>query len=140
MAIFEEHMDLIDIDKITITKKLKNSIHFNDGNHDYNFSLSKNTLFKRFDTSDNKKIFGFYVNILDDPFDFLLNLKEDNTSNIYDLSSQQNNEIDYIVLPLYSPKSGNVEERSGLNQWNAKGRKRDDNEVYIYLFQHGYTR
>jgi len=39
--------------------------------------------------------------------------------------------VDYIVLPLYSPKSGKVEECSGLNQWNAGGRQRNPDEVYI---------
>ncbi|HPT72558.1 MAG TPA: NgoFVII family restriction endonuclease, partial [Candidatus Cloacimonadota bacterium] len=38
-----------------------------------------------------------------------------------------------IVLPLYSSKSGNVEPKSGLNQWNAddEKRRRKPNEMYI---------
>ena len=39
--------------------------------------------------------------------------------------------LDFIILPLYSPRSNKVENSSGLNQWNAKGRVRDVNEVYI---------
>ncbi len=35
------------------------------------------------------------------------------------------------MLPLYSPQTKQVEEKSGLNQWNAGGRKRNENEVYI---------
>ncbi|MGL4983034.1 MAG: hypothetical protein ACRC4W_09345, partial [Treponemataceae bacterium] len=38
-----------------------------------------------------------------------------------------------IYLPLYSPLSGEVQEKSGLNQWNARGRLRDPNEVYIVV-------
>jgi hypothetical protein len=35
------------------------------------------------------------------------------------------------VLPLYSIRLGEVAEKSGINQWNAGGRKRDFGEVYI---------
>ena len=35
-----------------------------------------------------------------------------------------------IYLPLYG-RDHTVFEKSGLNQWNAKGRLRDKNEVYI---------
>ena len=47
------------------------------------------------------------------------------------LKGIENEVEDYIVLPLYSPKENKVQEKSGLNQWNANGRKRDYNEVYI---------
>ena len=42
-------------------------------------------------------------------------------------------ETDEVVLPLYSTRSfmGEVLPRSGLNQWNADGRPRDLDEVYI---------
>ncbi|GAD89172.1 hypothetical protein VHA01S_016_00290 [Vibrio halioticoli NBRC 102217] len=39
---------------------------------------------------------------------------------------------EFVVLPLYSMARGkNVPERSGLNQWNARGRSRHPDEVYI---------
>ena len=65
MAIFEEHMDLIDIENISITAINNTTIHFTDGLHDYNFSLSKSTLLKRFDTTDKNKLYGFNVEILE---------------------------------------------------------------------------
>lgn len=40
-------------------------------------------------------------------------------------------EVQEIILPLYSPRNGYVYERSGLNQWNADGRLRDCSEIYI---------
>src|SRR5690625_1262317 len=42
-------------------------------------------------------------------------------------------ETEYIVLPLYSTryKDRRVPKKSGLNQWNAGGRNRDSDEVYI---------
>lgn len=132
MAIFEEHMDLINIDKIKLIKSNKTTIHFTDELHDYTFSLSKSTLLKRFNTADDKKIFGFNVEILDDPYNFLLSIKNQNIKTKIDkISIIDNNVVDYIVLPLYSTKSNKVAEHSGLNQWNAGGRKRDENEVYI---------
>lgn len=134
MAIFEEHMDLIDIDRIVLTAENKTTIHFTDGLHDYSFSLSKSTLLKRFDTSDSKKIYGFGVEILDDPYDFLLSIKEKGIeSSISQITYKDKDVVDYIILPLYSTRSNKVEERSGLNQWNAMGRARNENEVYISI-------
>lgn len=131
MAIFEEHMDLINIENISITAINNTTIHFTDGLHDYNFSLSKSTLLKRFDTTDKNKLYGFNVEILEDPYDYLLNIK--NTNSFYNESKSINTQdiVDFIILPLYSPRSNKVENSSGLNQWNAKGRVRDVNEVYI---------
>lgn len=46
-----------------------------------------------------------------------------------------------IFLPLYSYKDGrkHVFEKSGLNQWNAEGRKRNLNEAYIPIPTDIYT-
>lgn len=135
MAIYEEHMDLININNIKITQTNNTTIHFTDSLHDYSFSLSKSTLLKRFDTTDKRKILGFDVEVLADPYDFLLNIKNGKISKT-ELNATLNDSddfIDYIVLPLYSPYTKQVEERSGLNQWNAGGRPRSENEVYISI-------
>lgn len=39
--------------------------------------------------------------------------------------------MNYVILPLFSERKKEVPEKSGLNQWNARGRTRDPNEVYI---------
>jgi|SRR3989344_9125140 len=41
----------------------------------------------------------------------------------------------YIVLPLYAVQQGKkvVPVKSGLNQWNAEGRVRNEDEVYIRI-------
>ena len=135
MAIYEEHMDLININNIKITQTNNTTIHFTDSLHDYSFSLSKSTLLKRFDTTDKRKILGFDVEVLADPYDFLLNIKNGKISKT-ELNATLNDSddfIDYIVLPLYSPRTKQVEEKSGLNQWNAGGRPRSENEVYISI-------
>ena len=135
MAIYEEHMDLININNIKITQTNNTTIHFTDSLHDYSFSLSKSTLLKRFDTTDKRKIFGFDVEVLADPYDFLLNIKNGKISKTEFNATLNDSDdfIDYIVLPLYSPRTKQVEEKSGLNQWNAGGRPRSENEVYISI-------
>ena len=42
---------------------------------------------------------------------------------------------DYVVLPLYSLKGGIpiIHERSGVNQWNARGRERKFGEAYVQI-------
>ena len=134
MAIYEEHMDLVDIEKIELKSENEKAIHFTDKIHEYNFNISKSTLLKRFDTSDDKKIMGFNVEILEDPYEFLLSIKNKGiTGNIEDVETDETE--DYIVLPLYSTRTNRVEKRSGLNQWNANGRPRDKDEVYISIPQ-----
>lgn len=131
LHIFEEKMDLIDIKNIKEIKETKSSLHFEDGLHEYNYNKSKSTLLKRFITIESKAIRTFKVKILKDPFDLLLSLnkvQEDQSSLI---EEDKDRISDNIILPLYSPRDGEVKERSGLNQWNARGRKRDPNEVYI---------
>lgn len=120
--IFEENMNLIDIDNMKNIKKNKSSITFDDGLDEYSFLLSKNTLTKRFNTTSY--LYQFEINILENPLEFLL------SSISKDLSYQNKNPLETIYLPLYG-RNHFVYENSGLNQWNAKGRKRNYDEVYI---------
>lgn len=128
MNITETAMDYIDISSIQLAKKQsKNTIKFKDKYNEYSFSLSKNTLLKRFDTTKSEIITQFEVEILDDPFNFL------KSHHVLSQTAIQSNleDDDFIILPLYSPSTKNVEQKSGLNQWNAGGRARNINEVYI---------
>ena len=100
------------------------SITFDDQKNEYSFLLTKSTLTKRFITKP--VIYEFDVEILRDP---LLELK-----NIFFqknlLLDTENRIKQTIYLPLYG-KDSTVFEKSGLNQWNAGGRARNPNEVYI---------
>lgn len=129
LAIYEENMDLIDIDNIIITEIKSTTIYFTDKKNEYCFNKSKSTLLKRFLTPENKNITKIFVEILDDPFEFLLNKKEKSKVS----TKKEEEKEEFIVLPLYSPKSGEVQKHSGLNLWNAGGRKRNDDEVYIII-------
>lgn len=128
MSITEEPMQLIDLDSLKLNKKqVKNTIRFTDRYNDYSYSLSKNTLLKRFDTREKTKIQQFPVDMLANPFDLLRNLIDE----IQVSETEHPVEENFIILPLYSIRDGNVPERSGLNQWNAGGRSRHPDEVYI---------
>ena len=129
IKVCELPMDMIDIANIQNieSKSNGNVIYFDDGKNEYSFNLNKNTLYKRFDTSNS--LFTVGVEILDAPYTILSRLLTYNTG-----FKTQNEESKYpsVILPLFSDRGGrNVPERSGLNQWNAAGRRRDDNEIYI---------
>jgi hypothetical protein len=125
--IYEEAMQMIDIPNIKNVIETKTSITFEDGNNRYSFNLSKSTLMKHFDLSN--AIDQFDVNIVNDPMEMLRSLviedQESFTPNLPD--------VEFLILALYSIKGSKkvVHPKSGLNQWNAAGRKRDFNEVYI---------
>lgn len=123
--IYEEPMNYIELDSIKVTKATKNSIHFTDEKSEYNFNLTKSTLFKRFYTVNPIE---FDVEIIDNPFEFLENLNLVVPKIHLDLGTTVS-----VVLPLYSYKGDDKEvpEKSGLNQWNAGGRKRNPREIYI---------
>ncbi len=121
--IYEEDTNKIDINAISNIKQNKSSISFNDGLYEYSFSLSKSTLMKRFNT--NSFVDNFDVEILQDPLEALFELI--NKDSNYMTTSKIK---DTVYLPLYGSKY-KIYERSGLNQWNAKGRIRHPDEVYI---------
>jgi len=119
MLVFDTDMDFIDIKRLRLTAaadKTKN-ISFNDGRHEYTFSESKSTLKRRFSLPKAEKVFILGVDILRDPLVFL------EEADFKGLVTKK--ESSFLLLPLSS------HEKSGLNQWNAKGRKRDINEVYV---------
>lgn len=129
LYLHEERMNLIDIDHIRINNTKGNTISFSDGIEEYCFNISKSTLFKRFHI---QPLHSIDVKIFDDPFELLEKFLADDFQ-----IDTSNKVIDTIFLPLYSYERGTkrpiVPERSGLNQWNARGRKRDPNEVYIQI-------
>ena len=122
--IFEEDMKLINTSKIKNIKENRGSISFDDGEEEYSFLTSKNTLTKRFNSVNT--IYEFNIDILENPLDIL----DGYLNKIDRFNLKQKNSYQTIYIPLYG-KNYIVYERSGLNQWNAKGRKRDKNEVYI---------
>jgi hypothetical protein len=135
-VVHEEPYSLIDIDKIKIESKKDEpgNPKFSDSNSSYLFSTSKNTLFKTFDLNKHQNSKVISVEIIDDIFERLL----DGAFGALSFGENSNNEIaasaatyPYVVLPLYSSRTKQVETKSGINQWNAGGRAREFGEAYI---------
>ena len=138
MEILECAFDPIDIGAIKLLQKRssENNTYFTDGRHTYHFSVSKNTLYMIFD--DLELMDSIEVEILDDPYELLIGLMPEIKD---DMMSPEVNKRPLLkvpgkkqlCLPLYTVKKGEkiVAEKSGLNQWNASGRKRNPNELYI---------
>ena len=137
ILVFESPMDKVDIPSIRNIKVSNNgnTITFEDGLNEYSFNVTKSTLYKRFITVD--PIMEIEVEILANPYLELAKLFN------YELTLVQAPPVpvavdprvnfEYVILPLFSDRGNirHVPEKSGLNQWNAGGRKRNKDEVYI---------
>ena len=121
----EEPMRYIDLESIQNVKKKNTTIQFEDKYSEYSFSLSKSTLLKRFDTSSCLDCVD--IDILDDP---LAMLRE--SALLHPGGSKLSKDVETAYLPLYTPgNTKGVPEKAQLNQWNAAGRKRDPDEIYV---------
>lgn len=122
--IFEQVMEPITNIKWDTLKDDPASISFDDEFHHYSFNKSKSVLQMHFELET--PVDTVKTTIIDKPIDSLI-----------DFISKTNNVIgqNVIYLPLYTRHQtlgyNELGEKSGLNQWNAGGRKRDANEVYI---------
>jgi len=135
VKIYEQEMSPIDLDNITFEGRERRHIHFNDGLNEYELNLSKSTLFKRF-SSIGRVTSEFDIQILENPFELIRSLGVGGvlieTPGI--LQPELPVAEESVCLPLFSPRSvenPRVFERSGLNQWNAGGRARHADELYI---------
>ena len=130
LLLYETDYNIIDVANIHSVKDNKSSLQFEDGNNFYLFNYSKSTLFRKFIIPQNA--YRLPIDIIEDPYSLLLELFEENKT----LKSATDKLVkgeNYIILPLYGiqKKEKFIFERSGLNQWNANGRKRDFGEIYI---------
>lgn len=129
-SFYECRMDSINLDAIVVEKEKTNSIKFTDGVNEYSFNKSKNTLFRRFPCIEELDTVD--IEIVENPFELLSHLLVQQEG--YDYTNQQNVfSNQHVYLPLYAPSSINMHpaKKSGLNHWNASGRPRHHDEVYI---------
>lgn len=132
MTINESKMEKVDINTLKILSRNNSSIKFKDKFNEYSFNFSKSVLMKRF--QDMEVISIIKIDIIEDPYTILENCISNSLINkkIKDSNTKINN---YIILPLYTynrkTNDKEVKEKSGLNQWNANGRIRNINEIYI---------
>jgi hypothetical protein len=131
LLLYETDYNIIDISNIHSVKENIAGLQFEDGNNFYSFNYSKSTLFRKFIIPQNA--FRLPIDIIEDPYTLLLELFEEN-KNLRSATDKLVKGQNFVILPLYSTRNKDkkeVAEKSGLNQWNAGGRKRDPNEVYI---------
>lgn len=128
IKIYETPFSPIDIDKIKDIKvsNRASTIQFSDSSAEYTFNISKSTLYKRFITEN--VLLEVPVRILADPFTEIEKLISEEKLIFSPVKVQP-----HVFLPLYSTRGGvkHAPEKSGLNQWNASGRPRNPNEIYI---------
>lgn len=127
ILVYETPTSLIDTDEIRDLKADGNIIRFSDSSNEYSFNVAKSTLYKRFITPDYVPL-AVPVRILENPFDEIEKLITSAGPIFAPVKIQP-----HVFLPLYSIRGEDkyVPEKSGLNQWNAGGRVRDPNEIYI---------
>ncbi len=131
LEIFDAAYDFVDKESIKVTEETDKSLHFKDRRHTYIFNRSKSVLMKQFIVPDDKIVLP--ISIIEDPFSLLQSL----LTNVELFSVKSNKQEESVVLPLFAMRGskGNREKyvplRSGLNQWNAGGRERKCNEVYV---------
>lgn len=131
----ESSYPLIDINKITDIKDHEKSLTWYDGLKHYKYTFGDSQIWQRFshDESDTTILDEFRIDIIDDPFEFLISAY---SSMVTDYEKEKEN-ITVAYLPLYSYRSKKVELKSGLNQWNASSKNkgsgllRPEKEIYI---------
>lgn len=128
IQIFNSDYDFVDINHLLVKSDNDKTLKFTDGKHDYTFNKSKSVLMKKFEVpSDSVE---YPVEILADPYTIL----EELISNSKHLDSMTDSRL-HVLLPLFAVKQGvkYIPSKSGLNQWNASGRTRHKDEVYINI-------
>lgn len=126
IQIFEFELRPIDINRLTIQTAKNNTILFDDSYYHYKFNLAKSTAYMQFDCLN--PLFEIEVAIFPDLFALLEEFLRQQISTEAMLYPTA-----YLPLYSYSKKDDKkyIPERSGLNQWNAGGRSRQFDEVYI---------
>ena len=125
-------IDLSNLKKFNLTP---NAFFWSDGHKDYKYTFGDSQIYQKFDSSkkDTFLLHQFDIQIIQDPFSFLL----DSYFNFISTAKVAEIEFVEVYLPLYSDQSKEVEEKSGLNSWNASPKNKGSdtlrplNEVYI---------
>jgi len=141
LSLYECPYRMIDVEAVQlIGSGGSKSIQWTDGSKKFKLTFGDSQIHQWFDpqADDTNFLGSFEAPILDDPFAALLRLKghesEPLRSVVPDESVASSRE-DIAYLPLYSFRSKQVEEKSGLNAWNAAPKSGDSprplNEIYV---------
>lgn len=125
-TINESAYPLIDLNNLSILSSTSSALFWSDGKKDYKYTFGDSQIHQRFDSKKYNSLIlnQFDVKIIEDPFAFLLKAYFD----IIENSKPIETDIVEVYLPLYSYKSKEVEEKSGLNAWNGASKKKGSNE------------
>lgn len=125
LSIHECPMYRIDPDSLRMLDYDSKGFKFRDRSTDtvYRFYRPKSTLLETFDIS--KPLWEDSIEMLDDPYEAAVRMFGES-------NKAEPVPAETLTVPLFSfREGGEVPEKSGLNQWNAGGRARDLDEVYI---------
>lgn len=131
LRLFNTPYEEVNLSEVKLIKDDDTSCSFHDDKNEYTFNKSKSVLLKKFFVP--KDYIDIPVDTLDGPLALLEEFFSSKKSEVVSAKKLQRG-VDYVILPLYSfskAKGSYVPEKSGLNQFNAGGRKRNDLEVYI---------
>lgn len=128
LLLFDTSYKKENLDLISDIKENDHSLRFSLADEVYSFNRSKSTLYREFHLPAHSQ--HLPVEIIEDPFNLLLELFDKHKDSLGKSPLEQKPQV---ILPLYSTRSKikEVSMHSGLNQWNASGRKRSYGEVYI---------
>jgi hypothetical protein len=126
---------LIDVSNLHNLNQTSKSLTWSDGHKDYKYTFGDSQIWQKFDSQKYGTLIlnKFDVKIIEDPFDFLMKAYLE----FIDSSVKIEPEFIEVYLPLYSYRSKEVEEKSGLNAWRAASKNKGSeierplNEIYI---------
>lgn len=126
---------LIEVNNLKDISQTNSSLSWSDGVKEYKYTFGDSQIWQKFDPNkkDTLLLQQFKVEIIENPFDFLLEAY----MSLIGKAKPIQEDIVEVFLPLYSYKSQEVEEKSGLNAWNAASKQKGSdkprplNEVYI---------
>lgn len=135
----EASYPLVDLHNLGEFERTATSFSWSDGLKRYKYTYGDSQIFQFFgsDEPETEIVEEFDVDIIEDPFDFLLNSYKSVNFSVQEEDSM----VREVFLPLYSYRTKEVEEKSGLNMWNAasksKGsnRRRPGREIYVPIPQ-----
>lgn len=128
---------IVNLDNLRKFKRTNTAFAWSDRHKTYKYTYGDSQIWQYFnsDADDTLVLNQFDVNIIENPFDFLL---KSYFNFIDDFKKAESSEdIVEVYLPLYSYRTKEVELKSGLNAWNAAPKNKNSsslrplNEVYI---------
>lgn len=131
----ETSYPLVNLHNLGEFERTATSFSWSDGLKRYKYTYGDSQIFQYFgiDEPETEVVEEFDVDIIDDPFEFLLNSYKNVTFTV----QEEDTMVREAYLPLYSYRTKEVEEKSGLNAWNAAPKSKGSNtlrpvrEIYV---------